>query len=169
MRAYNALQLQALGRGTIWGISNKAVILIKHVIPEVVPCSFLEVTPAASFWQRILRSLSRSSKPTLQEHAIWSLSCAAKNQNEWFLILGFGFGFDDAVLYDKAGASVIRRQCTGGTHTVVSKHTNSVNLRFDILKGICFPFRVPCTYVAHLLINGMSMKQGKTHKSNSLI
>ena len=69
MRAYNALNLQALGRGTVWGIS-KAVIVIRHAISNVVPWPSLEATPAASFWQRILRSPSRSSKPTLQKHTI---------------------------------------------------------------------------------------------------
>ena len=71
-----------------------------------------------------------------------------------FLILVFGF--DDAVLYDKASASVIRRKRTGGTHTVASKHTNSVNLRFDILKGIPFPFRVPYTYVPICCLMGLA-------------
>ena len=44
---------------------------------------------------------------------------------------------------------------------MASKHINSVNFRFEILKGKCFPFRVPCTYVAPLLINGISIRQEK--------
>ena len=59
------------------------------------------------FVLRILRSLSRSSKPTLQEHYC-DCHVQQKIKTSDFLILGFGF--DDAVLYDKAGASVIRRQ-----------------------------------------------------------
>ena len=36
-----------------------------------------------------------------------------KSKTSGFLILGSGFGFDDAALYDKAGTSVTHRQCTG--------------------------------------------------------
>ena len=59
------------------------------------------------FVLRILRSLSRSSKPTLQEH-YYHCHVQQKIKTCGFLILGFGF--DDAVLYNKVGASVIRSQ-----------------------------------------------------------
>ena len=114
MRAYNALNLQALGRGTVQSIS-KAVILIRYAISNVCPMSFPGGDPGCF----VLANGTQISVKKLQTHIAKAHNhVQQKSKTSGFLILGFGFGFDDASLYDKAGASVTRRQCTGGTHTV---------------------------------------------------
>ena len=88
----------------VWGIS-KAVILTKTCDTESSSIVFLGGNLGCFV---LVKDTQISVKKLAGTYHIVIDMCSKKIKTSGFLILGFGF--DGAVLYDKASASVIRRQ-----------------------------------------------------------